>query len=176
MAIFQSPKNIFQRLKFPGKSPEIPQKERFSPNFKVRNFKIQSPTKCNSTPPAIPYPSLDSLLTMSNLLVSWQQCRNMAPGRGFLQAFVLDMLSRRGLSFVEELRRRRPQKLGALEAVSRKSSETGRTRFRRVRFQTPNSVKLLALTELRGENSVSSSQPGICVPKRTHRVFCRKIQ
>ena len=30
-----------------------------------------------------------------------------------------------------------------------------------------------ALTEFRGENSVSSSQPIICVPKRTHRVFPR---
>ena len=36
-------------------------------------------------------------------------------------------------------------------------SETGRIRFRRVRFQTPNSVSFLALTEFRGENSVSSS-------------------
>ena len=30
-----------------------------------------------------------------------------------------------------------------------------------------------ALTELRGENSVSSSQPIICVPKWTHRVYRR---
>ena len=52
-----------------------------------------------------------------------------------------------------------------------KQSETGRIRFRRVRFQTPNSVSFFALTEFRGENSVSSSQPIICVPKRTHRVF-----
>ena len=38
------------------------------------------------------------------------------------------------------------------------------------------------LTEFQGENSLSSSQPIICVPKRTHRVFrrthrvCRKTQ
>ena len=51
------------------------------------------------------------------------------------------------------------------------SSETGRIRFRRVRFQTPSSVSFLALTEFRGENSVSSSQPIICVIKRTHRDF-----
>ena len=50
-------------------------------------------------------------------------------------------------------------------------SETGRIRFRRVRFQTPNSVSFLGLTEFRGANSVSSAQPIICVPKRTHRVF-----
>ena len=31
--------------------------------------------------------------------------------------------------------------------------------------------EFLALTELRGENSVSSSSPIICVPKRTHRGF-----
>ena len=62
------------------------------------------------------------------------------------------------------------------------SSETGRIRFRRVRFQTLNSVSLLGLTEFRGEKSVSSSQPMICVPKWTHRVFrgthrvCRRTQ
>ena len=52
-------------------------------------------------------------------------------------------------------------------------SETGRIRFRGVRFQTPNSVSFSGLTEFRGANSVSSSQPIICVPKRTHRVFRR---
>ena len=41
----------------------------------------------------------------------------------------------------------------------------GRIRFRRVRFQTPNSVSFWALTEFRRENSMSSSQPIICVPK-----------
>ena len=61
-------------------------------------------------------------------------------------------------------------------------SETGRIRFRGVRFQTPNSVSFSGLTEFRGANSVSSSQPIICVEKRTHRVFrrthrvCRKTQ
>ena len=43
--------------------------------------------------------------------------------------------------------------------------KTGRIRFRRVRFQIPNSVSFLALAEFRGENSVSSSQPIICVHK-----------
>ena len=63
-----------------------------------------------------------------------------------------------------------------------KLSETGRIRFRRVRFQTPNSVSFLGLTEFRWANSVSSSQPIICVPKQTHRVFrrthrvCRRTQ
>ena len=52
-------------------------------------------------------------------------------------------------------------------------SETGRIRFRGVRFQTPNSVSFGGLTEFRGANSVSSSQPIICVPKRTHRVLRR---
>ena len=51
--------------------------------------------------------------------------------------------------------------------------ETVRIRFRGVRFQTPNSVSFFGLTEFRGANSVSSSQPIICVPKRTHRVFRR---
>ena len=53
------------------------------------------------------------------------------------------------------------------------SSETGRIRFRGVRFQTPSSVSFLGLTEFRGENSVSSSRPILCLPKRTHRVFPR---
>ena len=43
------------------------------------------------------------------------------------------------------------------------NSETGGIRFRRVRFQTPNSVSFSGLTEFRGANSVSSSQPIICV-------------
>ena len=51
------------------------------------------------------------------------------------------------------------------------SSETGRIRFRGVRFQTPNSVSFSGLTEFRGANSVSSSQPIICVPKRTSCTF-----
>ena len=47
----------------------------------------------------------------------------------------------------------------------------GRIRFQRVRLQTPNSVSFLALTEFRGENSVSSSQPIICVPKANSLSF-----
>ena len=61
-------------------------------------------------------------------------------------------------------------------------SETGRIRFRRVRFQTPNSVSFFGLTEFRGPNSVSSFRPIICVQTRTHRVsrrthrVCRRTQ
>ena len=40
--------------------------------------------------------------------------------------------------------------------------------LRRVRLESPNSVSFLALTEFRGESSVSSSQLIICVTKRTH--------
>ena len=39
--------------------------------------------------------------------------------------------------------------------------------------QTLNSVSFFALTKLRGESSVSSSQPAISVTRRTHRVFRR---
>ena len=46
--------------------------------------------------------------------------------------------------------------------------ETGRIRFRRAQFQTPNSVSFPVLTEFRGESSVSSSQSNFCLPKRTH--------
>ena len=70
----------------------------------------------------------------------------------------------------------------ALSMANYISWKRGRIRFRGVRFQTPNSVSFLGLTEFWGANSVSSSQPIICVPKRTHRVFrrthrvCRKTQ
>ena len=43
------------------------------------------------------------------------------------------------------------------------NSETGGIQFRRVRFQTPNSVSFSGLTEFRGANSVSSFSPIICV-------------
>ena len=39
---------------------------------------------------------------------------------------------------------------------------------RTVGFQTRSSVRFFAFAEFRGENSVSSSQPSICVPRRTH--------
>ena len=65
------------------------------------------------------------------------------------------------------------QRTGALTIWACNISETGRLRFRRVRFQTPNSVSFLGLTEFRGANSASSSQPIICVLIRTHRVFRR---
>ena len=42
--------------------------------------------------------------------------------------------------------------------LSQSTSETGRIRFQRARFQTPSSVSFFALTEFRGEMSVSSSQ------------------
>ena len=51
--------------------------------------------------------------------------------------------------------------------------EAGRLRFRRARFQTPNSVSFFALAEFWGRSSVSSFRPIICAPKRAHRVFRR---
>ena len=62
MAIFQSPKNIFQRPKFAGKPPEIPQKERFLPNFRLRNFENSEPEKMQFHTPSHSIPPLDSLL------------------------------------------------------------------------------------------------------------------
>ena len=50
-------------------------------------------------------------------------------------------------------------------------SKTGRRRFRRVRFQAPNSVHFVALIEFWGQSSVSSFRPIICV--WTHRVWQR---
>ena len=55
------------------------------------------------------------------------------------------------------------KKAPAYRGKSGQNSETGRIRFRRVRFQTPNSVSFSGLTEFRGANLVSSFQPIICV-------------
>ena len=53
---FPESEKHFSEAEFSRKIPEIPQKERFLPNFRLRNLKIQSPKNCNSIPPAIPYP------------------------------------------------------------------------------------------------------------------------
>ena len=53
------------------------------------------------------------------------------------------------------------------------TSEMGRMRSRRARFQTPSSVSCSALIELWRQGSVSSSRPTTCVPQRTHRAVCR---
>ena len=61
------------------------------------------------------------------------------------------------------------------QKTSVRKSEMGRIRFRRVRFQTPNSVSLLALTEFRGENSVSSSQPIIVCKNELTEFFSQSL-
>ena len=53
---FPESEKYFSEAEISRKIPEIPQKERFSPNFRLRNLKIQSPKKCNSIAPAVPYP------------------------------------------------------------------------------------------------------------------------
>ena len=53
---FPESENYFSETEISRRIPEIPQKELFSPNFRLRNLKIQSPKKCSSIPPAIPYP------------------------------------------------------------------------------------------------------------------------
>ena len=84
---------------------------------------------------------------------------------------------------------------GALRTLRKRAKKGDFGRFRQISrkggqtplkppFVTPPfaAAQFLALTELCGENSVSSSQPIICVPKRTHQVFriphrvCRKTQ
>ena len=93
------------------------------------------------------------------------------PAPGFLSK---DFCLEPGLEWIFLLRRtcsdekRPPPQLPELHFLK---SETGRIRFRRARFQTPNSVSFSGLTEFRGASSVSSFQPLICVPKRTHRGF-----
>ena len=56
---FSRVRKYFPEAEVSRKMPEIPQKERFSPKFRLRNLKIQSPKNCNSTPPILP---IDSLL------------------------------------------------------------------------------------------------------------------
>ena len=63
--------------------------------------------------------------------------------------------------------RARPQ-THAEEAYYRKRAEYG---FGEYGFKHRTQWVFLALTEFHGANSVSSSQPIICVPKRTHRVL-----
>ena len=53
---FPESEKYFSEAEFSSKILEIPQKERVFPNFRLRNLKFQSPKKCNSIPPAIPYP------------------------------------------------------------------------------------------------------------------------
>ena len=53
---FPESEKYFSEAEIFRKIPGIPQKERFSPNFRLRNLKIQSLRKRNSLPPAIPYP------------------------------------------------------------------------------------------------------------------------
>ena len=56
MVHLPEPEKYFSEAEISRKISEIPQKERFLPNFRLRNLKIQSPKNCNSIPPAIPYP------------------------------------------------------------------------------------------------------------------------
>ena len=53
---FPESEKYFSGAEISRKMPEIPLKKRCSPNFRLRNLKIQSPKKCNSMPPAVPYP------------------------------------------------------------------------------------------------------------------------
>ena len=56
---FPESEKYFSEAEICREIPEIPQKERFLPNFRLRNLQIQSPKKCNSIPgipPDIPYP------------------------------------------------------------------------------------------------------------------------
>ena len=60
---FQSPKNIFQRPKFAGKSLKFCRKSDFCQiNFKLRNFEISEPEKMHFHTPSRSIPPLDSLL------------------------------------------------------------------------------------------------------------------
>ena len=59
---FPESEKYFSEAEFSRQIPEIPQKERFSPNFRLRDLKIQSPKNCNLHTPSHSIPPLDSLL------------------------------------------------------------------------------------------------------------------
>ena len=61
------------------------------------------------------------------------------------------------------MKRHKTQKMRVQEVSRSVTASETRIRFRGVRFQIPNSVSFSGLTEFRGANSVSSSQPIICV-------------
>ena len=128
----------------PGSHSDLQNPAEFSPKGKpIRNFSID-PTSSIRTSIA------DAIVADAISETPRKRCR-VGPGQGAAETVPEDPKIEKIQDF----------------------SETGRIRFRRVRFQTPNSVSFLGLTEFRGANSVSSSRPIICVPKRTHRVFRR---
>ena len=62
MAIFQSPKNIFQRPKFLGKSLKFRRKSDFFAKFQAPKFENSEPEKMQFHTPSHSIPPLDSLL------------------------------------------------------------------------------------------------------------------
>ena len=81
---FPESEKYFSEAEICRKIPEIPQKERFLPNFRLRNLKFQSPKKCNSIPPAIPYPTrLPPNLLVSFRLSLYRSVRRQNPGPFF---------------------------------------------------------------------------------------------
>ena len=73
MAIFQSPKKIFQRPKFPGKYLKFRRKSDFCQISGSEISKFQSPKNCNSIPP------LDSLLIKSKKSATTRVARQGVP-------------------------------------------------------------------------------------------------
>ena len=65
----------------------------------------------------------------------------------------------------QTIRREKNQNNNMLRSLLNQGSTVSNTEF----------SELFGLTEFRGENSVSSSQPIICVPKRTHQVFFAEL-
>ena len=67
---FPESEKYFSEAEISRKMPEIPQKERFLPNFRLRNLKIQSPKKMQFHTPSHSIPPLDSLLLYIILEIS----------------------------------------------------------------------------------------------------------
>ena len=58
---FSIARKYFSEAEFCSKIPEFPQKEQFSPNFRLWNLNFQGPKKSYSVPPATLYPPLELL-------------------------------------------------------------------------------------------------------------------
>ena len=67
---FPESERYFSEAEISSKIPEIRQKERFSPNFRLRNLKIQSPKKMQFHTPSHSIPPLDSLLFIAENVIS----------------------------------------------------------------------------------------------------------
>ena len=76
MAIFQSPKNIFQRPKFPGNSLKFRERAIFA-KFQAPNFENSEPEKMQFHTPSHSIPPLGFVVMFTSHVVEWWQFKNL---------------------------------------------------------------------------------------------------